>query len=163
VVAVHRSQFSLHTRVNANVKMLVVLLSMVAAFPIFAQNTPAENQYFVVDVELQTADELRQLLERAELLMLEGVVLPGADAKVTLVLHGPVLRSLLRDKYRQNKDLVDQAASLSAMEVIDVKACNTWMTSNGVNPENLQPFVETVAYGPAEVKRLLNDTRYLNF
>jgi intracellular sulfur oxidation DsrE/DsrF family protein len=96
-------------------------------------------------------------------LMLEGVVLPAGDAKITLVLHGPVLRSLLRDSYRQNKDLVDQAASLSAMEVIDVKACNTWMTSNGVNSEDLQPFVETVIYGPAEVTRLLNDTRYLNF
>lgn len=163
MVVVRRSQFSPLTHIHANVKLLVVLLTMVATTPMFAQNAPAEKQYFVVDVELQTAVELQQLLERAELLMLEDRVLPDGDAQITLVLHGPVLRSLLRENYRQNKDLVDQAASLSAMEMIDVKACNSWMASNSINPEDLQPFVEAVAYGPAEVQRLLNDTRYLNF
>lgn len=53
-----------------------------------------------------------------------GTTLPRGEAKVTLVLHGPVLKSLLRENYLQNKNLVDQAASLSALGVIDVKACN---------------------------------------
>jgi intracellular sulfur oxidation DsrE/DsrF family protein len=145
------------------VKILLSLLGILVALVSFAQEPPTAEEYYVMDVELQTADDLLLLLDRAEQLLIEGVELPRGDAKVTLVLHGPVLRSLLTENYLQNKKLVDQAASLSAMELIDVKACSTWMTMNGVDSKNLQPFVETVAYGPAEVKRLVEDKHYLYF
>jgi intracellular sulfur oxidation DsrE/DsrF family protein len=158
--AAHPSQFK-HS--NIAVKLLFWLLSVSVAFASIAQEVPSEDHYYVVDIELQTVDEFRQLLERAEQLLLAGVTLPDGDARVTLVLHGPVLRSLLRENYLDNKNMVDRAASLSAMEVIDVKACNTWMASNSVNSEDLQPFIETVAYGPAEVKRLIKDKHYLYF
>ena len=139
------------------------MLSFLAAISVIAQEVLPANQHFVVEIELQTAGQFLELLDRAEQLMSAGVVVPDSEAKVTLVLHGPVLLSLLRDNYRDNKSLVDKAASLSAMEVIDVKACSTWMKSNDVNPAALQPFIETVPYGPAEVKRLLNERSYLKF
>lgn len=91
------------------------------------------------------------------------MALPAGDGSVTLVLHGPVLRSLLRENYLNNKKMVDRAASLSAMGVIGVKACNTWMASNGINSEDLQAFIDSVPYGPAEVERLLKDKHYLYF
>ena len=128
-----------------------------------AQNLPVEEQYYVADIELHTAEEFQQLLERAEQLLILENSFPEDEAKVTLVLHGPVLKSLLRENYLQNKALVNLAASLSALEVIDVKACSTWMTGNNINPENLQPFIEIVAYGPAEVERLVKDRGYLYF
>lgn len=145
----------------------LVLALAVPAWPVFAQDAPPEPVYFVADIELHTTRELGQLLDRAgQLLIDEGVSAPvdgQGGAIVTLVLHGPVLRNLLRENYEQNKTLVDQAASLSALEVIDVKACQSWMTHNGISPGQLQPFIEVVAYGPAEVERLVEEHGYLYF
>jgi len=94
---------------------------------------------------------------------LEGVVPQDGVAKVTFVLHGPVVNNLLRRNYMDNKRTVDLAASLSAMDVIDVKACRTWMGGNGVSDDELQPFIETVAYGPAEVQGLVKEKAYIYF
>jgi len=145
------------------VKFLVALAVALMALVTLAQDISIQERYYVADIELHTADEFRQLLERAEQFLIQGDSLPEGDVKVTLVLHGPVLKSLLRENYLQNKTLVDLAASLSALEVIDVKACSTWMAGNNVSPESLQPFIEIVAYGPAEVERLVKDQRYLYF
>jgi intracellular sulfur oxidation DsrE/DsrF family protein len=143
-------------------KALISLLGALLTSAVLAQNLSSEDQYYVVDIELQTAEEFQQLLSRAEQLLLAGVTVPRGEPKVTFVLHGPVLRNLLRDNYLDNKRMVDLAASLTAMEIIDVKACNTWMLSQEINAGELQPFIETVDYGPAEVKRLL-ESNYLNF
>jgi intracellular sulfur oxidation DsrE/DsrF family protein len=145
------------------VKLFVALVFILVALSSRAQNLPVEEQYYVADIELHTAEEFQQLLERAEQFLILEDSFPEDEAKVTLVLHGPVLKSLLRENYLQNKALVDLAASLSALEVIDVKACSTWMAGNNINPENLQPFIEIVAYGPAEVERLVKDRGYLYF
>lgn len=119
------------------------------------QEAAQQDQRYVVDIELQTAQEFQQLLERAEQLLLAGVELPRDEASVTFVLHGPVLRNLLRQNYLDNKRLVDMAASLSALGVIEVMACRAWMGSHNMDENELQPFVEPVAYGPAVVEELL--------
>ena len=145
------------------VRSASLLLGMVLAFAVFAQDATLEERHYVADIELQTVAEFRQLLERAEQLLTEGVVRRDDVPQVTFILHGPVVKSLLRQNYQDNKRTVDLAASLSAMGVIDVKACRTWMGGNSVNEEDLQPFVETVAYGPGEVQRLLQETNYIYF
>lgn len=127
---------------------------MFLALTAIAEEAAPDGQYYVVDIELQNVEDFSHLLERAEQLLLAGAVPQDDVPKVTFVLHGPVLRNLLRQNYLDNKRTVDLAASLSAMGVIDVKACRTWMGGNGVNEEDLQPFIETVAYGPSEVQRL---------
>lgn len=146
---------------------LLVLALALAAGPGLAQEAPLDPVYYVADIELHTTDEFSQLLDRAEQLLLDGDALTYPEAReeaiVTLVLHGPVLNSLLRENYRQNKALVDQAASLSALEVIDVKACKSWMAHNGIDPARLHPFIKVVAYGPAEVERLVKERGYLYF
>lgn len=142
---------------------LFALLSVFIAATGLAQEVPLEEQRYVVDVELQTTRELGQLLKRAEQLLLAGVEVPRGEAKVTFVLHGPVLKILLRSNYLENKRLVDLAAALSALDVIDVKACRAWLQGHGLEEQELQPFVETVSYGPAVVKRLLEDRNYLYF
>jgi intracellular sulfur oxidation DsrE/DsrF family protein len=144
-------------------KLLISLAFALAALVSLAQDIPVEEQYYVADIELQTADELKQLLDRAEQFLILGEPLPDGEAKVTLVLHGPVLKNFMRDSYLSNKALVDLAASLSAMEVIEVKACSTWMKYNNVSPDSLYPFIETVAYGSAEVEQLVRDKHYLYF
>lgn len=126
-------------------------------------DTPAADPRYVVDIELQTADEFYDLLSRAEQLLLEGAALSSDEAKVSFVLHGPVLRNLAREDYLANKKLVDLAASLSAMDVIEVKACRAWMRHNGMDEAQLLPFVETVPYGPGAVKAMLESKNYTRF
>jgi intracellular sulfur oxidation DsrE/DsrF family protein len=142
---------------------LLPCVALVFALAAMAQETTPDERHYVADIELQTVEEFRQLLERAEQLLLEGAVSPGEVAEVTFVLHGPVVKNLLRQNYLANKKTVDLAASLSALGVIEVKACRTWMGGHGVNEEDLQPFVETVAYGPAEVQRLAKEKNYIYF
>jgi len=147
----------------APARLISLLLGVSLAFAVLGQGAQVDGQRYVVDIELQTIEEFRQLLERAEQLLLEGVVPQDGVAKVTFVLHGPVVNNLLRRNYLDNKRTVDLAASLSAMDVIDVKACRTWMGGNDVSEEDLQPFIETVAYGPAEVQGLIKDNGYIYF
>lgn len=135
---------------------------MLMAVATMAEEVTINGQYYVVDIELQTVEEFSQLLERAEQLLLAGTVLQDDVAEVTFVLHGPVLKNLLRQNYLDNKRTVDLAASLSAMGVIDIKACRAWMGGNGVNEDDLQPFIETVSYGPSEVQRL-RQNNYIYF
>jgi intracellular sulfur oxidation DsrE/DsrF family protein len=164
VVAAPPFQSSCHSLNTSPRWWLFALLSLFLAATTFAQEAPPQEQRYVVDIEVQTAQELGQLLERAEQLLLAGVEVPrGGEAKVTFVLHGPVLKSLLRSNYLENKRLVDLAASLSAMDVIDVKACRAWMKGHGLEEQELQPFVEAVSYGPAVVKSLLAEKNYLYF
>lgn len=143
----------------------LVLTTLLFLSPVLLAQGEADAapQRYVADIELQTHAQFLQLLERAEQMLLAGVPLPEEQAQVTFVLHGPVLKSLLRDNYLDNKRLVDLAASLSALEVIEVKACNTWMRVHGVDGANLQPFVETVSYGPGLVERLVAEDNYLYF
>jgi len=128
------------------------------------QKLPLESSSsYVAAIELHTTAELHAVLLRADKLLTEGVALQGHPASVTFVLHGPEVRSLLRQNYLQNKSTVDLAARLSALGVVDIKACETWMGGNSVNPEELQPFVGTVNYGPAEIDRLIDEEGYIYF
>ena len=115
---------------------LAMVLAIALAFAAAAQEVAPDEQHYVADIELQTVEEFRQLLERAEQLLLEGAVSQGDTAEVTFVLHGPVVKNLLRQNYLANKKMVDLAASLSAMGVIEVKACRTWMGGHGVDEED---------------------------
>lgn len=142
----------------------LLLGAWLACAPGFATAQPgAEDELYVVDIELQTADEFIDLLRRAEQLLIEGAALPADEPKVSFVLHGPVLRNLVRDEYLDNKELVDLAASLTAMDVIEVKACQTWMRLNGLEEGRLLPFVQTVPYGPGAVKAMLESNTYTRF
>ncbi len=129
----------------------------------FAQESSLENPVYVATIELHTTAELQSVLQRADQLLLDGVALQSDPATVTFILHGPEVRSLLRQNYRQNKSMVDLAARLSALGVVEIMACETWMGGNSVAVEDLQPFVGTVRYGPGEVRRLVEEEDYLYF
>jgi len=144
-------------------RALLLLVLLLACLSAVAQENPQLEQQYVVDIELQTVQELHHLLQRAEQLLIEGKVPADAEAPVTFVLHGPVVRNLMRRNYLQNKEAVDLAASLSALGVVDIKACRTWMGGNNVSETDLQPFIETVTYGPAEVRRLIEERNYIYF
>ena len=128
-----------------------------------AEEMSLENPVYVAAIELHTTAELHSVLSRADQLLMDGVALQSDPATVTFILHGPEVRSLLRQNYRQNKAMVDLAARLSALGVVEIMACETWMGGNSVAPKDLQPFVGTVSYGPDEVRRLVDEQDYLYF
>jgi len=133
------------------------------ALPVLAQTPGADDARYVADIELQTSAELGELLQRAGQLLVEGIASQDGAAKVTFVLHGPVIRDLLRQNYPANRELVDLAASLTALRVVDIKVCRTWMGINGVDEGDLQPFVEPVNLARSEVRRLRAEQGYLDF
>jgi intracellular sulfur oxidation DsrE/DsrF family protein len=147
---------------NIAVRLLGVVLLLASALAL-SQALESDDSRFVADIELQTADEFLQLLQRADQLLVEGVIAQDPQPRITFLLHGPVLRDLLRQSYLKNRELVDLAASLSALQVVEIKACQTWMAGNGVNAADLQPFIETVPFAAGEVERLLAEKHYIRF
>ncbi len=143
--------------------MQAVLAWCVTCLASVALAQEVQGERYVADIELQTTAQFRQTLVRAEQLLVDGVAPQDGEAAVSFVLHGPVIRSLLRENYLANKEMVDLAASLSALGVVSITACRTWMGRHGVDAAGLQPFVETVAYGIAEVQRLRQEEDYIDF
>ena len=146
-----------------SVYLALVPLLIMPSPTAFAQEGGDEQPRYVADIELQTLDQFHQLLVRADELFLAGKTSSDGDAAVVFVLHGPVLRSLLRQNYLDNRETVDMAARLTAFGVIDLKACRTWMRGASVSETDLQPFVESVSYGPGEVQRLVRESSYIYF
>jgi intracellular sulfur oxidation DsrE/DsrF family protein len=142
---------------------VLVLLGALITAGVSAQEATVQQPQYLAAIELHTAEELRQVLQRAEELLSDGALMIDDPVPVTFVLHGPEVRILLRQNYLANKPTVDLAASLSALGVVEIKACETWMGGNRIEVEELQPFVGTVPYGPAEARRLLQEENYLYF
>ena len=140
-----------------------VVFGLLLACASTAQDIPLDSPSYVASIELHTSAELFSVLQRADKLLMDGVALQSEPAAVTFVLHGAEVISLLRQNYRQNKALVDLAARLSALGVVEIMACESWMGGNSVAEEDLQPFVKTVRYGPDEIRRLVDEKSYLYF
>lgn len=114
------------------------------------------QQKFLAHIKLHTSVELGAILERADQLHAAGKL--ETEAPIVFVLHGPEGKVFLRQSYGDNKALVDLAARLSALEVIDIQVCETWMGFRGIEKKELVPFVGTVPLGPAEERRLMKES-----
>jgi intracellular sulfur oxidation DsrE/DsrF family protein len=119
------------------------------------------EQRYIARIELHSAAELAGILRRADVLFSERGFEPGEP--VVFVLHGAEGRVFLRQSYPQNKSLVDLAARLSALGVVDIKVCETWMGGQNIERAQLLPFVGTVANGPEETLELMNEKHYSYF
>lgn len=129
----------------------------------FALTSQAELQHadgtvaprYLADIEVHSAAELESILQRADDLNNAGEL--DAGEPIVFVLHGKEGKVFLRDRYDDNKDLVDLAARLSALRVVDVRVCERWMGWQRIQVEELQPFITTVPSGPAEIDRLMDE------
>lgn len=118
---------------------------------------------YVARIEVHTAEELDQLLNRAEQLFDSGGFESGKDVPIAFVLHGPEAKTLLKQNYQANKLLVDRVARLSAFNVVDVKVCRTWLGGESIGLDQLPPFIMTIPFGPAELDRLIEQEGYVYF
>ena len=142
---------------------LLWLVSLLWALPATAQEPDSGGVRYVADIELQNSRQLTELLQRASQLLLDGVAAQDGIPKVSFVLHGPVIRDLLKQNYVGNLQMVNLAASLSALQIVEIKVCRTWMGWNDVEEADLQPFVIPVNLAGSEVKRLREEKNYLDF
>lgn len=119
---------------------------------------------YVARINLKKADQVYEALQRAEAYFqteqqstaqVSPVVPP-----IAFVIYGPDVGIFFRENYSDFKPIVDLAARLSALEVIDIKVCQVSYEKEGLDKSTLLPFVTTVPFGPAEVTRLLEDQQY---
>ncbi|MEM7077262.1 MAG: hypothetical protein AAF513_01425 [Pseudomonadota bacterium] len=82
---------------------------------------------------------------------------------IVMMLHGREAERFLRHSYPSNKMLIDQTAKLSAYRVIDVQICEAWMRKNDYSKDDLFPFISTVPFAPAELKRLEDKEGYTEY
>lgn len=118
---------------------------------------------YLADLQLHTEEEMLSLLQRAQLLLVDGTLQPGQEPAVTFVLHGPEVRLLTTDHYLAHRQVADLAASLSALGVVEINACLTWMGKNDLTEPMLLPFVKTVPFGPSEARRLREQEELVAF
>lgn len=124
--------------------------------------SPVYPQGFLALINQNSPEEVEQALLRAEQLFLQN----NASANIpplAVVLHGPDVAIFLRENYAKYKNIVDLAAKLSALNVVDLSVCETRMGVLGRQKTELLPFVNTVPFGPAEERRLLNEKGYRHF
>ena len=117
---------------------------------------------YLARIQLNSPEELKEALLRAEQLYLNGQVTDETEPPA-FILHGPEVSVFFKENYETHKAIVDLAARLSAFKVVDVRVCRTRMGILGREDDVLYPFVGTVPFGPAEIKRLLDEQNYVYF
>lgn len=122
---------------------------------------------YVARINLNKADQVLEALQRAEDFFLNRQQLDLQDPEqlppIAFVIYGPDVGMFFKENYREFKSIVDLAARLSALEVIEVKVCQLRYEAEGLDKSTLLPFVSTVPFGPAEVNRLLVEREYSFF
>lgn len=115
-----------------------------------------ENKSYLFDINKHSIDEFQALLTRAEEAS-KNKAEDYPDLEIVMVIHGPDIKWFTLENYDDNKQLIDLAARLDAYDVIDMKVCEKTMSYNGVDRKDIPSFIESVPYGPAEVKNRLRD------
>lgn len=118
---------------------------------------------YLADISIHSAQELFDILARADMLLAHGQYSPADASPVIFLLHGDEARILFKAQYRQNKPVVDLAAKLAALNVVDIKVCDIWMQANNLYSRDLQPFVGVVGDAVAEANRLIDEEQYQYF
>lgn len=120
-----------------------------------AQRAPISQSHnaYVFDVVAEDDAALLEVLSRAE--AVAGTPGPrGEMPRVSIVLHGPEVALFNLSSYQQHKQVVDLAARLDALQLVDLKMCRAQMKAQGMQPDDVPAFVDLVDFGPAEVNRL---------
>ena len=119
---------------------------------------------YLARINLDKADQVYEALQRAEAYFQKkqqsNSKLSPAVPPIAFVIYGPDVGIFFKQNYTDFKPIVDLAARLSALEVIDIKVCQVSYEREGLDKSTLFPFVTTVPFGPEEISRLLEDQQY---
>jgi intracellular sulfur oxidation DsrE/DsrF family protein len=117
---------------------------------------------YLARIEENNPEEVAVALARAEEFFLEQGVRQDFSP-VVFVLHGPEVAIFFRENYLRYRPIVDMAAKLSALGVIELKVCETQSHGLGLDLKTLFPFVGTVPLGPVEETRLIEQENFVYF
>ncbi len=112
----------------------------------------AKEEGYVIDVTVQSAEELSVVLERAE--DLRELFDPSQHGRIAIVLHGNELELFQKQNYQSNQSLVERARLLDEDDIIDIKACQSMMQALKIEQNELPAFIEQVPFAPHEIRRL---------
>lgn len=115
----------------------------------------------VANIQAHTEEELIRLMNKAGEILESGEGYPQSPAAVFL-LHGPEVQFFRKSNFAQYRSLVEKAAQLDALNIIDVRVCELYLQSHQINKDQLPAFVETVSNGPQREKELLQQG-YVHF
>ena len=118
---------------------------------------------FLARLDLNQPAEVQAILRRIETYFDEHNGVLSDAPPVVMVLHGPEIAMFSRRNYSTYRPSMDLAAKLTALNVIDVRICETRMADEGLRKSDLLPFVGTVPFGPEEVSRLREDEGFVYF
>ncbi len=119
-----------------------------------------ENKSYLFDVTDHSIEELQALLVRAEEIS-QAQSEEFEKLKIVMILHGPDIEWFTAKNHEQNQELIDLAERLDSYDIIDMKVCETAMSSLGVEHKDIPSFIEPVPYAPVEIKQRLQDG-YIN-
>jgi intracellular sulfur oxidation DsrE/DsrF family protein len=151
-----------------------IFIAIVFLLPLMAQALPTEpvspigttgmgpDAGLIARIDLEQTDEVIEALMRVEAYH-QQVGFNVDHPPVAFVIFGPPVALFFKDSYRENRQIIDLAARLVALEVIDVKVCEFSYQAEGLDSNNLLPFVSTVPFGPDEVTRLVQTEKYNYF
>lgn len=118
-----------------------------------APSLHVDGYQFVFDTSKYTATELLAFLERAD--EVAGMSLAEFDdLNIAVVLQGSNIAMFARQNYEYNKKLVDLAARLDALRVIDLKICQHDLYSFGFSAGDFPAFIDRIPQASAEMQRL---------
>lgn len=147
-----------------NLLIALLLCSSLLTSIAYAENRTAElmAEQYIAKIQLHTADELLGVLRKADKHYIDNG-LAAELPPITFVLHGAEANSLVKNQYFKNKELVDLAARLTALDVVNIRVCENWLGSQGLKQKALQPFVGTVANGMAKEQSLVKQQNFVYF
>lgn len=117
---------------------------------------------YLARIERNSPREVEQALLKAERYYFDHDMSPGLPV-IAFVLHGPEVEIFFRENYSRYKPIVDLAAKLSALNVVDIKVCRTRLRYLETDVDQLYPFVGSVPFGPAEIERLTGAAGFVYF
>jgi uncharacterized protein len=121
---------------------------------------------YVARIDLNKPGQIAEALRRAEAHFQSEHYydsLNSSAGPIAFVIFGPDVAMFFRQDYATHKSTVDLAARLSSLGVIDIRVCQVSSKAIGLDRSDLLPFVSPVDFGPAELKRLLEEEDYSFF
>tara|TARA_B110000090_G_C13234852_1_gene390127 strand:- start:78 stop:578 length:501 start_codon:yes stop_codon:yes gene_type:complete len=121
---------------------------------------------YVARIDLNKPGQIAEALRRAEAHFQSKDYFDSLNkpaGPIAFVIFGSDVAMFFKQNYSMYKTTVDLAARLSSLGVIDIRVCQVSSKAIGLDRDDLLPFVSPVDFGPAELKRLLEEEDYSFF
>ncbi|MBT5230073.1 MAG: hypothetical protein HOM11_07320 [Methylococcales bacterium] len=121
--------------------MVVSLTPVVALEPEEDITNPA---LYMADIFLEKSEEVKALLQKVSDFASARPEQIGEYPPIVLMFHGPEIRYFQPTFYQQNQKMVDLAAKLDALGVIDMRVCQRASDILRVDTSKMPKFIEIV-------------------